>query len=947
MNRQRVLLLFLCILFAAGGASAQGKKALEIRERMKLRKETTILDRALGIHNRSNIGEAFENRGKLYPVRSYFDQGIVSGEFPIGSRREYIYRMNPYVGFPGNVIQGRWRENQEWESVAGYHNRDSARVAVSTKPYTWPSTGWPVKDAGGNPVVVSDQDSYCVYSDSANTRGMLGIEVRQTGYAFSYSGARNMVVFTYDIVNKSSNTYPGLYFGMYSDIDVGNALGVGADEYNDDKVSFDKNLQLLYFFDDGYTPDWPGNRTGFFGITFLQTPTVNGSQPGITDWHYFLYDDDIDKDEVEYGIMASTDSLYRSRDGARYFHLGVNPTSIHYDDPATIPATGLDIVAIPSSGPYTIRPNETLTFITAMVAGNTEEEIKAVTAQAKLLLKNGWKTPKPPVAPKVLVVAGDRRATISWDNRSESSRDPYTGEFDFEGYRIYRSTDRGQHWDQFDRNQTSGIGPDPVPLADYDKVDRLGKDRGLAYIYTDTNLVNGFDYWYCVTAYDRGDSISASLESPRANTLDEENVGRAIPRNDALGRIPVGVSAISHTGVSDAVLTVSSEDVARAGGKNYEISFAPFGDVVKGNLRTLISVVVDTITSRTSHTFAMAFLSPTTFRVTDLSVNRIQIRNGTYTSGVPINLNVGATIVGLRLLLTDTATAADQRPEAGDSLVFRIGTRVRADGVETLPLQGWSYGTTYADANGVNFRFDPVPPLAGITQIAGTNPLDVRFSVIDTALFITMKYKLTVTGIFPDPADPAGANYLANFALTDSTGKAIASADSLPSGGPIDGPSAGSAWTLAVYFRSDALRPAVGTAVEIRTVRQTPISYAERYRFTTTGGSTDLPVVATGLDRIRVVPNPYIISSLFEEEFGSTRREPIRQLKFNHLPSRCTITIFTIDGDKVVTLDHDSDNGTLTWDLRTSGGREIASGVYIYLVKTDNGEHLGRFAVIK
>jgi hypothetical protein len=947
MDRQRALALFLCILFLAGGANSQGKKALEERERLRLSKETTILDRALGIHNRSNIGEAFENRGKLYPVRSYFDQGIVSGEFPIGSRREYVYRMNPYVGIPGNVIQGRWRENQEFEAVAGYHNRDSARVAVSTKPYTWPSTGWPVKDANGEPVFVSDQDSYCVYSDSANTRGMLGIEVHQTGYAFSYTGARNMVVFIYDVVNKSSNTYGGLYFGMYSDIDVGNALGVGADEYNDDRVSFDQNLQLLYFYDDGYTPDWPGNRTGFFGITFLQTPTVNGSQPGMTDWHYFVYDDDIDHDELEYGIMSSSDSLYRSRDGSRYFHLGPNPTSLHYDNPSTIPASGLDLVAMPSSGPYTIHPNEVLTFVTAMVAGNTEEEIKKVTAQAHLLLANNWRTPKPPVAPKVTVVPGDRRATITWDNRSEFSRDPYTGEFDFEGYRLYRSTDRGQHWDQFNRNETSDIGPDPVPLADFDKINRLGKDRGLAYIYTDTNLVNGFEYWYCVTAYDRGDSSSAQLESPRANTLDEDDVGRAIPSSEALGRVPVGVSAVSHTGASDAVLTVSSEDVARAAGKNYEISFAPVGEVVSGNLRTLISVTVDTITSRTNHTFGMTFLSPTTFRVTDLSVARIQIRNGTYTSGIPISFNAGATIVGLRVGLTDTASAADQRPEAGDSLVFRMGTRMRADGVETLPLQGWSYGTTYADANGVIFRLDPVPPVAGIQQVTGTNPLDVRLEVLDTTLFVTMKYILTVTDVVADPADPTGTNALASFLLADSTGKRVSSADSLPSGGPIDGPSSGSAWTLTVFFKSGAMRPTVGTAVEIRTVRQTPLNYAERYTFATTGATTDQPVVASGLDRIRVVPNPYIVSTLYEEEFGQTRREPIRQLKFNHLPSKCSITIFTLDGDRLITLDHDSDNGTLTWDLRTSGGREIASGVYIYLVKTDIGEHLGRFAVIK
>jgi hypothetical protein len=946
MNRQQALVLFLCMLLVAAVAAAQGKKALEERERLRLAKETTILDRALGIHNRSNIGEAFENRGKLYPVRSYFDQGIVSGEFPIGSRREYVYRMNPYVGFPGNVIQGRWRENQEWEAVAGYHNRDSARVAVSTKQSTWPATGWPLKDALGNPIIVSDQDTYCVYSDSANTRGMLGIQINQIGYAFSFESVRNMVVFTYEVVNTSTNTYPGMYFGMYSDIDIGNALGVGADEYLDDKANFDKSLELLYFYDDGYTPDWPGNKTGYFGVTFLQTPAIGGVQPGITDWHYYLYDDDVDRDEIEYGLMSSSDSLYRSPDGKRYFHLGSNPTSLHYDNAATIPASGLDLVAIPSTGPYTLHPGETLTFVTAMVAGNTEAELKEVTRQAHLLMAKGWLTPKAPISPKVSVVAGDRRATITWDDRSENYPDPYTGVYDFEGYRLYRSTDRGQHWDQYDRNQTAGISPDPIPLAEFDKIDGYGKDKGLTYVYVDSNLVNGFDYWYCVTAYDRGDSATGSLEGPRANTLDEDNVGSAIPRTEALGRTPVAVADVSHGGQFNGVLTVSSQDVTPAAGKNYEISFAPVSEVVAGNLRSLIEVTLDTITARSSHLFSMTFLSPSTFRVMDLTVNRIQIRNGTYTSGVPISFNSGATIVGIRVTLTDTASVADQRPQAGDSLLFSVGIQMKADSVETLSLQRWVYGTTYADANGIIVRFDPVPPVTSIQQVAGTNPLDVRIEVLDTTLFIMMKYTLSVTGIFPAPYDTS--LYLANFLLVDSTGATISRVDSLPSGGPMDGASAGSAWTMTIYFNSESnLRPTVGTAVEIRTARQTPLSYTDRYTFSTLGATTNHEVVASGLERIKVVPNPYIVSSLYEEEFGQTRREPIRQMKFNNLPSRCSITIFTMDGDKLITLEHDSDNGTLTWDLRTSAGREIASGVYIYLVKTDSAEHIGRFAVIK
>ena len=101
------------------------------------------------------------------------------------------------------------------------------------------------------------------------------------------------------------------------------------------------------------------------------------------------------------------------------------------------------------------------------------------------------------------------------------------------------------------------------------------------------------------------------------------------------------------------------------------------------------------------------------------------------------------------------------------------------------------------------------------------------------------------------------------------------------------------------------------------------------------------------MNKIRVVPNPYIVSSLWEPEFGELRREPLRQIQFINLPPECTIYIFTVDADLIKTIYHSSTNGTETWDLRAEGGREIAAGVYIYLVKTQDTEYLERFAVIK
>jgi hypothetical protein len=131
------------------------------------------------------------------------------------------------------------------------------------------------------------------------------------------------------------------------------------------------------------------------------------------------------------------------------------------------------------------------------------------------------------------------------------------------------------------------------------------------------------------------------------------------------------------------------------------------------------------------------------------------------------------------------------------------------------------------------------------------------------------------------------------------------------------------------------------------TLATSKITYRDQFEFNTLPAEVASGTTTSDLDRVKVVPNPYLVSSRYEEEFGILRKEPIRQLRFNNLPARCTIYIFSIAGDKIQTIVHNSDNGTEAWDMRTSGNREIAPGVYLFLVKTDTAQKLGRFAVVK
>jgi hypothetical protein len=107
---------------------------------------------------------------------------------------------------------------------------------------------------------------------------------------------------------------------------------------------------------------------------------------------------------------------------------------------------------------------------------------------------------------------------------------------------------------------------------------------------------------------------------------------------------------------------------------------------------------------------------------------------------------------------------------------------------------------------------------------------------------------------------------------------------------------------------------------------------------------------------VKVVPNPYIVFNSWEKTSEQ------RYVKFTHLPSECTIRIFTMAGDLVKVIKHKEtktlpldEGGTETWDFTnespgSSGtaisGQLIASGVYVYHVESAVGEATGKLVFI-
>jgi hypothetical protein len=109
---------------------------------------------------------------------------------------------------------------------------------------------------------------------------------------------------------------------------------------------------------------------------------------------------------------------------------------------------------------------------------------------------------------------------------------------DFEGYRIYK-TNAG-----FDLTESQDLQKALVQIAEFDSVDNIGFNTGFDYIKLDKpvtfpgdstkyyykfeidNLLNGWEYVYSVTAYDKGDPTN-NLESLESSKL--ANAQKVVP----------------------------------------------------------------------------------------------------------------------------------------------------------------------------------------------------------------------------------------------------------------------------------------------------------------------------------------------------------------------------------------------------------------------------------
>jgi hypothetical protein len=147
--------------------------------------------------------------------------------------------------------------------------------------------------------------------------------------------------------------------------------------------------------------------------------------------------------------------------------------------------------------------------------------------------------------------------------------------------------------------------------------------------------------------------------------------------------------------------------------------------------------------------------------------------------------------------------------------------------------------------------------------------------------------------------------------------------------------------TTIRYLTTPSRIPSFGDQYLLRTYK--PFKAGDTFHFTVEQASQASKIAEQDLQRIRVVPNPYMVTA--DWELSPTQK----RIAFTNLPPTCTIDIFTVTGELVKRLDRsNSDKGWEWWNLLNSSNRMVAYGLYVYVVTVPDGtKTIGKFAVIR
>ncbi|MFI5371442.1 MAG: T9SS type A sorting domain-containing protein [Candidatus Eisenbacteria bacterium] len=270
----------------------------------------------------------------------------------------------------------------------------------------------------GSLSILGDQMLWAVYNDAdpthhTNRAGStlpLGVEVRQTTFAFNRPGALGNTVFiSYKIVNKGGNTLDSTYVSLWSDPDDGSPV--------DDLVGCDTTLGVGFVYNSTNSDLVYGAQPPSVGYDFIHGPVTAGDTLGLTSFNKYTNGTDPDSFPKTYNLMKGLAS-----DGSpRINPMTGQPTTFMYSGDPVVGSGWLDsdppqdVRMQLSSGPFTMMPGDTQTVLAAIVIGQGPDRLASISAmkyydtQIQSAFDHGFTLAvPPPSSPARLTLAAPR-----------------------------------------------------------------------------------------------------------------------------------------------------------------------------------------------------------------------------------------------------------------------------------------------------------------------------------------------------------------------------------------------------------------------------------------------------------------------------------------------------------------------------------------------------------
>ncbi len=576
-----------------------------------------------------------------------------------------------------------------------------------------------------------------------------------------------------------------------------------------------------------------------------------------------------------------------------------------------------------ASGPFILKAGQRERFSLALAFGADLAELRTTVGTVQQIYNANYQFAVPPPMPTLTAEAGDGWVRLSWDDVAERGVDPVSGEFDFEGYKIYRSTDP-----EFRDPEviTTGRGGDiglRKPLVQFDRIDGLrgyskkavegiqfwlGDETGITHTWTDASVTNGQEYYYAVVAYDFGvDSPYDSLRIfPSQNAVAVTRTARGgliLPKNVVAVR--PNARALGYRGAAaDTAAHVAGEGVGQVAVQVVNSNLVPDG-----------------------HLFTIACVAPSP---DSIHATHYVLRDST----------AGTTCLANGTDFDSTGTGS-----VGCGLLPKVWSlpEVRVNKARSRFAPGSPTDTK------LRATYQPVQP----TNLRRTGYPDDITIVFDDVV------RDTSIATFLNPARPAKFRVFAHadtgdvqlrfrFRDNDSDGTLSLVGEFIDVLCPIPNVRVDSLITWRVLIDTLGVPPRLSDVYDLRLDK--PLGDGDLFTFSAQGARVD-PAVARGEFRNPpyVVPNPYLEAAGFEPARFNVSGRGERRIEFRGLPGSCTIRIYTVRGDLVETLHHDgSSEGYVAWNLRTKDNLEVAPGLYVFHVDAPGiGTYVGKFAIVK